>query len=123
MRYAIPPEALVTGCVPGCASRVTWHYDPGHPGSRMQPPEPDYFFPVDDACTFEHVNALDASYDATLAPDLYRQLHQWYVMLDGARLSKRSSQWYLGAGVGLAKIKIARNPIPVPPPTDDEPVF
>jgi hypothetical protein len=91
-----PIQALQSPCVPGCSSTVYWSYDSGEPMTRTYPGSPDYFTPVA-GCAEEHLDQMvnAENYDK-VAGELHRQLHQWDILLDGARRSKVSSCRYLG---------------------------
>jgi hypothetical protein len=91
-----PISALRTPCVPGCASTIYWSYDSGEPMTRHYPGSPDFFTP-ETGCLNSHLDEmLDIVNLRRVEGELYRQLTQWEIILDGARRSKHSSCTYLG---------------------------
>lgn len=93
-----PISALRTPCVPGCSSTVYWSYDSGEPMTRDYPGTPDWFYP-EQGCTMDHLEQMcDLDSRQRVTGELYRQLGQWEIILDGARRSKLSSMRYLYTG-------------------------
>jgi hypothetical protein len=91
-----PISALQTPCISECQSTISWAYDSGEPMTRDYPGSPDYFYPVS-GCSVDHLDILSSyGWDELYAGELYRQLTQWEILLDGARRSKLSSLRYLG---------------------------
>lgn len=95
-----PTQAIITGCVEGCAARVEWSYDPGEPMTRDYPGMPEWFEPMEsrdanthcdvtdpDAATAQenHLAALvtDPTYGG-YGGELYRQQYQWEALSSAA---------------------------------------
>jgi hypothetical protein len=91
-----PISALRTPCISECQSTIYWSYDSGEPMTRHYPGSPDFFTP-EAGCSEDHLDILNGyGWEELYAGELYRQLAQWEIILDGARRSKHSSCTYLG---------------------------
>lgn len=106
-----PSAAFRTPCVPGCAARIEWEYDPGEPSSRDEPGSPPWWEPstigndpTERAAAHTgprdaHPHNVENDHLIALAndppADLDILLWQWDELRSTAQRMANSSRWYL----------------------------
>lgn len=90
---SVPTSALVTGCLPGCTSRVEWEYDDGEPMTRDYPGSPAEVFPYA-GCDEAHLERLMDETDHE--SEVWALWNQWQILEHGASAFKQRSRVHLG---------------------------
>ncbi len=94
-----PDWVIVTRCVPGCRSRVSWDYDDGEPTTRDYPGYPPTIWAAS-GCFFEHLDALmEHPEHASIRHDAWQRVADYDRLIGQAHLSAISSLQYI-AGPG-----------------------
>ena len=91
-----PDWTIVTACIPGCSSRISWEYDDGEPMTRDYPGYPPEVYAVL-GCSPEHL--IRASDEATLVHDAWQRVQDYDRWVGASHLSWISSLQYI-AGPG-----------------------